>query len=70
VHTMRYIPADNRIDIERHGGTTVSLWWATREEWDGLFDVAGLEVEALYGWFDRRPFDDASQEFVYVTRKR
>lgn len=70
VHTMRYVPADNRIDIERHGGTTVSLWWATREEWDGLFDVAGLEVEALYGWFDRRPFDDESQEFVYVTRKR
>jgi hypothetical protein len=27
-------------------------------------------VEALYGWFDRRPFDDASQEFVYVTRRR
>ena len=34
-----------------------------------LVDVAGLEVEALYGWFDRRPFDDESLEFVYVTRK-
>ena len=31
-------------------------------------EVAGLEVEALYGWFDRRPFDDESREFVYVTR--
>ena len=27
-------------------------------EWEGLLDVAGLETEALYGWFDRRPFDD------------
>jgi SAM-dependent methyltransferase len=70
VHTMRYVAADNRVDIERHGGTTVSLWWATREEWDGLLEAAGLEVEALYGWFDGRPFDDESPEFVYVTRKR
>ena len=34
-----------------------------------LIDVSGLEVEALYGWFDRRPFDDESREFVWVTRK-
>lgn len=33
-------------------------------------DVAGLEVEALHGWFDRRPFDDDSDaEYVWVTRK-
>jgi hypothetical protein len=35
----------------------------------GLIDVAGLEVEALYGWFDMRPFDDESREFVWVARK-
>jgi hypothetical protein len=34
-----------------------------------LIDVAGLEVEALHGWFDRRPFADDSPEFVWVTRK-
>jgi len=51
------------------GGGTSSLWWATKNEWLGLIDVARLEVEALYGWFDRRPFDDDSQEFVYVARK-
>lgn len=32
-------------------------------------DVAGLEVEALYGWFDRRRFDEESREFVWVTRR-
>jgi hypothetical protein len=69
VHTLRYIPADNRIELERDDGATIRLWWATKSEWDGLIETAGLEVEALYGWFDRRPFDDESLEFVYVTRK-
>jgi SAM-dependent methyltransferase len=69
VHTLHYMPADNRIEIRRDDGETIRLWWATKEEWDGLADVAGLEVETLYGWFDRRRFDDESLEFVYVTRK-
>ena len=69
VHTLRYVPADNRIEIERDDGATIRLWWATKEEWDGLLDVAGLEVEALYGSFDGQPFDDESLEFVYVARK-
>lgn len=69
VHTLHYFPADNRIEIRRDDGETIRIWWATKEEWDGLLEVAGLEVEALYGWFDRRPFDDESLEFVYVARK-
>src|SRR5262245_848651 len=62
VHTIRYAPADNRVDIERDDGATIHLWWATKSEWDGLVDVAGLEIEARYGWFDRRPLEDDSQE--------
>ena len=54
VHTLRYVPADNRIEIERDDAATIRLWWATKSEWDGLLDVAGLEVEALYGGFDAR----------------
>jgi SAM-dependent methyltransferase len=69
VHTLSYAPADNRVDITRDDGATISAWWATKEEWDGLIEVPGLEVEALYGWFDRRPFEDESLEFVYVARK-
>lgn len=68
VHSLRYVPADNRIEIQRDDAETIRIWWATKEEWDGLIEVAGLEIEALYGWFDRRPFDDESLEFVYVTR--
>jgi SAM-dependent methyltransferase len=69
VHTLRYAPADNRIDIERDDGATISLWWATRSEWEGLIDVAGLEIEAQYGWFDKRPLEDDSPELVFVARK-
>jgi SAM-dependent methyltransferase len=69
VHTLRYAPADNRVDIVRDDGATIQLWWATNSEWQGLIEVAGLEVEALYGWFDHRPLDDDSLELVFVTRK-
>jgi ubiquinone/menaquinone biosynthesis C-methylase UbiE len=68
-HTIRQVVHDNRVDIELDAGDTISLWWATKNEWLGLIDVAGLEVEALYGWFDRRPYDKASREFVWVARK-
>ncbi|HVS84337.1 MAG TPA: class I SAM-dependent methyltransferase [Gaiellaceae bacterium] len=69
VHTIGYAPADNRVDLVRDDGATIRLWWATRSEWEGLLDVAGLEVEARYGWFDRRPLEDDSPELVFVARK-
>jgi len=69
VHTLRYVAADNRIEITRDDGATIRLWWATKSEWEGLIEVAGLEVEALYGGFEREPFDDESLEYVYVARK-
>ena len=69
-HFTTYAPGDNRVDIVLDDGPTLSLWWVARSEWDGLLDVSGFETEALYGWFDRRPFDDSSREFVWVARKR
>jgi len=68
-HRIDHVPADNRVDITLESGAHVSLWWATRSEWEGPIDAAGLEVEALYGSFDRRPFDESSQEFVWVARR-
>jgi ubiquinone/menaquinone biosynthesis C-methylase UbiE len=68
-HTVSHSSAESRIDIALDGGGRTSLWWATKAEWEGLLDVAGLETEALYGWFDRRPFDDSSEEFVWIARK-
>jgi SAM-dependent methyltransferase len=69
VHTSRYVAPDSRIELEREDGATLTLWWVTRAELEGLLDVAGLETEALYGWFDKRPFGDDSGEFVWVARK-
>jgi hypothetical protein len=69
-HTDRYSVGDNRIDIILESGERSSLWWATKNEWLGLIDVAGLECEALYGGFAREPFRDDSGEYVFVTRRR
>jgi len=68
-HTVHHHPHDNRLDIVLDAGASVSLWWVTRSEWEGLLDVAGLEVEALYGGFAREPFGEGSPEFVWVARR-
>jgi SAM-dependent methyltransferase len=68
-HTLQYAVGDNRIDITLDDGGKSSLWWATKNEWLGLLDVAGLEVEALYGGFEREPFGDESREYVFVASR-
>lgn len=67
-HTLHYSVGDNRVDIALDDGGTGSLWWATKNEWLGLLDVAGLRLEALYGGFAGEPFDDDSREYVFVAR--
>jgi SAM-dependent methyltransferase len=68
-HSLSYAVGDNRIDIKLDDGGTSSLWWATKNEWLGLLDVAGLELETLYGGFAGEPFDDDSHEYVFVARR-
>ncbi len=69
-HTIRYAVGDNRTDIVLDDGATSSLWWATKNEWLGLIDVADLELEALYGGFACEPFVDSSGEYAFITRRR
>jgi SAM-dependent methyltransferase len=66
-HTVHYAVGENRIDLTLDDGGTSSLWWATKDEWLGLLDVAGLEVEALYGDFDQEPVGDESREYVFIA---
>lgn len=68
-HTIRYSVGDNRIDITLDDGARSSLWWATKNEWLGLLDIAGLELEGLYGGFNGEPFADECQEYVFVSRR-
>jgi SAM-dependent methyltransferase len=50
------------------GQTTMALSWISADEWRALLERAGLEVEALYGWFDRRPFR-GGEDMVWVARR-
>jgi ubiquinone/menaquinone biosynthesis C-methylase UbiE len=68
-HAVRYVVGDNRIDLILDDGGTSSLWWATKNEWLGLIEVAGLELEALYGGFAREPFTEDSGEYVFLSRR-
>ncbi len=68
-HTIRYSVGDNRIDITLDDGGKSSLWWATKNEWLGLIDVAGLHLEALYAGFAGEPFRGDSREYVFVARR-
>jgi SAM-dependent methyltransferase len=68
-HTTRYGVGDNRIDLVMDDGATSSLWWATKNEWLGLIDVAGFELESLHGGFAGEPLTDESREYVFVVRR-
>jgi hypothetical protein len=50
----------------RRGFTMCYIW---PREFEHLLARCGFEVEALYGWFDRRPFDEGSAEQVWVARR-
>jgi SAM-dependent methyltransferase len=54
----------------RSGEATASfaLHWLDEPEWRVLLDEAGFEVEALYGWFDRRPFE-GGEDMIWACRR-
>jgi SAM-dependent methyltransferase len=49
------------------GEATMALAWLSADEWQALLERAGFEVEALYGWFDRRPFR-GGEDMVWIAR--
>ncbi len=50
------------------GETTMALAWLSAIEWRRLLDLAGFEIEALYGWFYGRPYT-GGEDMVWVARK-
>lgn len=48
---------------------TFDLHWLSSTEWLRLLDEAGLDVESLYGWFDRRPFE-GHEDMIFTCRVR
>jgi ubiquinone/menaquinone biosynthesis C-methylase UbiE len=48
--------------------STMSLAWLSPPEWRRLLDRAGLELEAQWGWFDRRPYTGGEDVVFAATR--
>jgi SAM-dependent methyltransferase len=51
-----------------NGETTMALAWLSADEWRALLERAGFEVDALYGWFDRRPYRGGEDQ-VWIARR-
>jgi SAM-dependent methyltransferase len=49
--------------------STMQLSWLTPAEWEALLDAEGFEVDACYGWFDRRPYA-GGEDTIWVTRSK
>jgi len=65
--TMRWEIEDAAGVIENHSSTFVMRWFH-RYEVEHLLARCGLEVEALYGDFDRSALADDSPEMIFVAR--
>ena len=50
------------------GETTMTLHWLEPGGWQALLGEAGLGVEAVYGWFDGRPYT-GGEDAVFVARR-
>ena len=50
------------------GESTMELAWLEPQRWQALLAEAGFVVEAVYGWFDRRPYD-GGEDTVFVARR-
>ncbi len=53
-------------DEERE--TTMALAWLSPDEWRGLLERSGFEIEACYGWFDRSPYR-GREDTVWIARR-
>ena len=47
----------------------LTLRWIYRYEFEHLLVRTGFVVDALYGNFDRSPFDERSNELIWIARK-
>ena len=65
-----YDEVDETGQVVRRSYKPLKLRWMYRYEVEHLLARSGFAVEALYGGFNRQPFDENSQEMIWVARKR
>jgi SAM-dependent methyltransferase len=51
------------------GASSMTLWWLEPQRWNALLLEAGFDVEACYGWFDRRPYA-GGEDTVWIASRR
>ena len=79
----RFVPetqineATHIVEEVRVGGTTevvaelpVRLRYLLPHEVFSMLEETNLQVEAVYGWFDRSPFDEECDEIIFVASRR
>jgi SAM-dependent methyltransferase len=49
--------------------TTFGLHWLSAPEWLRILGETDFDVDALYGWFDLRPYD-GEEDMIFVCRAR
>jgi SAM-dependent methyltransferase len=49
--------------------TTMTLSWISTREWADLLDRAGFQVDACYGWFDRRVWA-GQDDSIWIAAKK
>ena len=62
----------HRLTLSVRSGDTaaaMTLHWLDLDEWLAVIDQAGFDVEQLYGWFDRRPFE-GGEDMIFVCKRR
>lgn len=67
----RWDEATRTLALSVRSGTsaaTMELHWLGAPEWRSLLEEVGFTVEALYGWFDRRPYDE-HEDMIWVCRR-
>jgi SAM-dependent methyltransferase len=48
--------------------SSMTLSWLSPDEWRLLPEQAGFDVEACYGWFDRRPYQ-GGEDSIWIARR-
>jgi ubiquinone/menaquinone biosynthesis C-methylase UbiE len=48
---------------------TMDLHWLTAPEWARLLDRSGFDLESIWGWFDRRPYQ-GGEDMIFAARAR
>jgi SAM-dependent methyltransferase len=63
--------SDRRLTLTVRSGdaeSSMTLAWLSPDEWGLLLEQAGFEVEACYGWFDRRPYA-GGEDSIWIARR-